>query len=144
MPKKISADHRDADLMLKVYDLRRDPVMRESRAAINATFWPKSFAAVQAVLKPDHPLNAAWRQTSTYWEMVYGIARHGIVNPDFWIESNGEGLYLFARVEPFLPKLREVNPRSFRNAEWMTTSCPTAKQIYAYYQGRVAQMLQSK
>ena len=47
-----------------------------------------------------YPLNAAWRQTSSYWEMVYSMARHGIVNPDYWVENNGEGLFLFAKVAP--------------------------------------------
>ncbi len=132
-----SADHHDAELMLKVYDLRREPVMRESRSAILAKFWPKSFEDVQAVTAPDHPLNAAYRQTSTYWEMVYGIARHGIVNPDYWMEGNGEGLFLFARIAPFLPQIRASYPRAFQNAEWMSTSCDTARAVFALFQDRV-------
>ena len=66
--------------------------MRESRAAINQKFWPKSYDDVLALTKADHPLNAAYRQVGSFWEMVYGFARHGIVHPDFWLESNGEGL----------------------------------------------------
>ena len=62
---------------------------------------------MQAVLKAEHPLNAAYRQTATYWEMVYSMARHGIVSPAFWLENNGEGLFLFVKVEPFL----ETDPR---------------------------------
>lgn len=137
MPHK-SPDHHDAELLLKVYDLRREPVMRESRVAIMSKFWPKSFEDLQAVTTtPDHPLNAAYRQTSTYWEMVYGIARHGIVNPDFWIEGNGEGLFLFARVAAFLPQVRATYPRAFRNAEWMSTSCDTARAVFTMFQERV-------
>ena len=79
--------------------------MRESRNAINRDFWPKSFADVLAVTKADHPLNAPWRQTTTYWEMVYGTVKHGIVNADYFMESNGEGLFLFARVAPYLEEL---------------------------------------
>ena len=94
MPHK-DPDHHDAELMLKVYDLRREAVMRDSRNAINAKFWPQSFEDVQAVLKPDHPLNAAYRQTTSYWEMVYGMAHHGIVHVEYLLENSGEGLLLF-------------------------------------------------
>jgi hypothetical protein len=55
--------------------------------------------------------------------MVYGIARHGIVPADFLVENNGEGLFLFARVEPYLEKIRLAGfPRAFRNAEWVATN----------------------
>ena len=100
MPKG-TPDHHDAELALRVYDMRREAVMRESRAAINQKFWPKTFDDMVALTKADHPLNAAYRQVGSFWEMVYGFARHGIVHPDFWLESNGEGMYVFAKVAPF-------------------------------------------
>ena len=54
------------------------------------------------MLAPDHPLDRAYRQTSTYWEMAYGMAKHGIVNTDYLLENTGEGMLLYAKVEPFL------------------------------------------
>ena len=54
----------------------------------------------------DNPLNAAYRQVGSYWEMVYSMARYGVVHPDFLLESAGEGIFLFARVQPFLTQLR--------------------------------------
>ncbi len=123
---KEAPDHHDADLILKLYDLRRETVMRESRNAINAKFWPRNADEALAITAPDHPLNIAYRQTSGYWEMVYGIARHGIVPPDFLVENNGEGLFLFARVEPYVEKIRQAGfPRAFRNAEWVATASET-------------------
>src|SRR3954468_10463539 len=88
-------DHHDAELVLRVYEMRREPVMRESRGEIARNFWPKSYEDVMAVVKGDHPLNPAFRQVGSFWEMVYGIARHGIVHADYFLESNGEGLFLF-------------------------------------------------
>ena len=68
--------YQDADIILRLYDMRRESVMRESRNAINAKFWPKSLEDVLAVTnKWENPLNQAFRQTSGYWEMVYGFAR---------------------------------------------------------------------
>src|SRR5450830_961918 len=111
-------DHHDAELAFRAYEMRRESVMRESRTAINRDFWPKSFAELLAITKGDHPLNAAWRQTTTYWEMVYGTVKHGIVNADYFMESSGEGIFLFARVAPYLEELRrEVSPAAFQKAE---------------------------
>ena len=142
---KETPDHHDADLVLKMYDLRREAVMRQSRSAINRDFWPKSFDDVVAVTKSDHPLNAPFRQTSTYWEMVYGMAKHGIVDADFLVENNSEGIFLFARVAPYLAQLRRMrSPRDFQYAEWITTHCETGRQLLEYYRGRVAQVLASR
>jgi len=140
MPKT-TPDHHDAELLIQVYDLRREHLLRESRRAIQSEFWPKTWADVEAVLKPDHPLNAAYRQTGTYWEMVYSFARHDIVHSGFWLENNGEGLFLFAKIEPFLAEIRAVGQATaFRNAEWVAKECPEGRPIYERIKARVAKM----
>lgn len=138
---KTTPDHHDADLLLKVYDLRREALLREARRAILRDFWPKSWSDLQEVLKAEHPLNAPYRQVGTYWEMVYSFVRYAVVHPGFWLETNGEGLFLFAKVEPFLPQLREANgPAVLRNAEWVAQECPEGRVIYERIKGRVAKM----
>lgn len=142
---KAAPDHHDAELILKVYDLRREAVMRTSRDAINRDYWPRNADEALAVLAPDHPLNAAYRQTSTYWEMVYGMAKHGVVHTDFLLESNGEGLLLFARVEPYLDAIRaKTSPRAFRNAEWIANSGDLSRAILTTFRGRVQARLGAK
>jgi len=139
--RKETPDHHDADLLIKVYDLRREAVLRQSRQAIQREFWPKSWSDVEAVLKAEHPLNAPYRQTGTYWEMVYSFARHGIVHPAFWLENNGEGLFLFAKVEPYLAQVRAAGAQTaFRNAEWVARECPEGRPIYERIKARVAKM----
>jgi hypothetical protein len=144
MLKKDYPDHHDADLVLKLYEMRREAVMRASRAAINADFWPKTWDDVMAVTKQDHPLNAAWRQVGTYWEMVYGIAKHGVVHADFMMESCGEGIFLYARIEPYLDKIRELNPFAFRNAEWVVTNSERGKALLELYRKRVQALLAAR
>ena len=135
---KHAPDHHDADLVIKLYDLRREPVMRESRDAINAEFWPKNEEQALAVLAPDHPLNRAYRQVSTYWEMVYGMAKHGIVNTDYLLENTGEGMFLFAKVEPYLEAMRQKShPRIFQNAEWVANSGEFAKTVMERFRARI-------
>jgi len=142
---KESPDHLDADLILKIYDLRREPVMRESRAKIAAEFWPKDAAEALAILKPDHPLNRAYRQTSSYWEMVYGMARHGVIHADFLVENNAEGLLLFARIEPYLEQIRSAtSPRAFQSAQWVATNSNVAQKILEGFRIRVAKTLAAR
>lgn len=142
---KDAPDHHDADLILKLYDLRREPVMRESRNSINAKFWPRNADEALAVTAPEHPLNTAYRQTAGYWEMVYGIARHGIVPADFLVENNGEGLFLFARVESYVEKIRQAGfPRAFRNAEWVATNSDTGKSMMEGLRPYIKRVLETK
>ena len=138
-------DHHDAELVLRVYEMRREAVMREARSALNQKFLPRSFDDVLAVTKADHPLNAAYRQVGTYWEMVYGFARHGIVPADFWMETNGEGLLLFAKVAPFLDRVRkEISPVAFRHAEWVSKECAEGRRLLEVFTARVKKTLESK
>lgn len=135
---KQAPDHHDAELILKFYDLRREPVMRESRDTILRDFWPRNEQECLAILAPDHPLNRAYRQTATYWEMVYGMAKYGVVHTEFLLESNGEGLFLYARVQPYLAALRKAtSPRTFEKAEWIVGSCELGKKFFDLFRARV-------
>lgn len=138
-------DHHDAELILKVYDLRRETLMRESRRRITGEFQPRSYEDVLAVTQRDHPLNAAFRQVSSYWEMVYGLARHGVVHPDYLVENNGEGLILFAKIAPWLDRYRkDTSSRSFQNAEWVATQCELGKTVFASHRARIEKQLAAK
>ena len=138
-------DYRDAELVLKLYDMRREEVMRHSRNAVNREFLPRSIEDLLAITKFDHPLNAAFRQLTTYWEMAYSFARHGIVNADFLAENAGEGLLLFAKVKPFLQEFRKAySPTAFLNAEWLVEHSAVAAQRLEWLEGRVALMMKAR
>jgi hypothetical protein len=142
---KETPDHNDAELAFRAYELRRETVMRESRNAINRDFWPKTYEDVLAVTKFDHPLNAPWRQTTTYWEMVYGTVKHGIVNADYFMESAGEGMFLFARVAPYLEELRrDVSPVAFQNAEWVAKNTAAGQRMFTMFTARVQKLLAAR
>lgn len=144
MPKG-KLKHRDAELTLQLYDLRRETVMRASRSVISGKFWPKTFAEVEELLKPDHEYNAAYRQVATYWEMVYSFARNDIMDPDFLAENNAEGLFFLAKVYPFLDELREkYSPLAFRNAEWLLNNSEEARRRFDLMRARVERMISEK
>jgi len=138
-------DHHDAEIVMRLYDLRRENVMRESREAINTQFWPRAFEDVLAITKRDHHLNRPFRQVSSFWEMVYGMVKHGIVNAEYFLESNGEGFFLFAKILPYLEAYRrEVSPVAFRNAEWTALRCPEGRELFETIQARVKKLAEAR
>lgn len=142
---KDAPDHLDADLILKLYDLRREESLRAAREKLTAEFWPKNAKEAVAIVALDHPLNRIYRQVSTYWEMVYRMARHGIIHGDFLVENNGEGMLLYAKVEPYLTEIRAAtSPRSFQNAEWVAKEVPMGRTISEHMRARVKKTLAAR
>ena len=112
----------DGDLILRLYDFRREAVMREARKEMITKFKPQTYDEFVAVTKGDHPLNTAYRMVSSYWDMAAGLAKHGALHLDLFAENCGEGLVLFAKAQPHLERLRkEVSPTSYVNLEWVVT-----------------------
>lgn len=136
---KEKADYQDLELTLRLYEMRRESVTRQSRDALNLKFWPKSYDELKAVSSDiKHDFNGPWRQMTSYWEMVYGFARHGLCNADFLVENNGEGLFLFAKIKPFLEDFRRDNsPTAFQNTEWITQNCEMGKKRFEMICARV-------
>ncbi len=144
-PMKDLPDHHDADLVLHLYELRREARMREARDVMYRDYWPSNADEACAPIPRSHPLNPAWRQTTTYWEMVFGMGEHGIVHPGYLIENSVEGLMLFARVEPWLSAVREASsPRAFRHAEWAATSTETGRTLMNELRTRVKKVMASR
>lgn len=136
-------DHHDADLVLRAYELRREPVLREARKAIVMNWWPKSLDDLKAIAVWDHPQNDSFRQVSSYWELVYGMARHGIVHSEYMADSaGGEGLILLAKVWPWLAEFRAggIGPRFLRNTEWIATETESGRELFGRLKDRIEQM----
>ena len=143
MPKDYP-DHHDADLVIRFYEMRREAVTREARKAM-AGWMPQSWDDVVALSKPDHPHNAAFRQLSGYWEMVYGMARHGIAHGEFLMENSGEGMFFYSRFAPYLAQMREhMSPRIFTNCEWVSKNTEMGKTQLAMFVARWEKMRAAK
>jgi len=133
----------DAELVLKLYDLRREAVMRENRALFIREFWPRTADDVVAVTRPDHPLNVAYRQVTTYWEMAYSFCRHGVLSAELLLDSSMEGLYIYARIEPYLAELRAAtHGRTLRSTEWIAMQTEPGREVMGIQRGRVRKRLE--
>lgn len=131
----------DGELILKLYDLRREAVMRQARSDLFTRFIPKSYEDFIAATKGDHPLNTAYRMVSSYWEMAAGLVKHGALHLELFAENCGEGLFMFAKAQPHLARLRkEVSPTSFANMEWVVTRSKEASRRLEVVKKRLAGM----
>ena len=139
-------DHHDAEIVMRLYELRRETVMRESRAAISREYWPTTLEEALAPTAMAHPLNAAWRQVTSYWEMAYGMVKGGVLHGDFLLETGGgEGFFVLAKVKPFLTEMRARGmPRTLHNTEWMAGHSEFAQGAFARFEKSVAATLAAR
>lgn len=101
----------DAEIILKLYELRTESVMRQARAWIAGEFWPATVEEFFAVVaNPADPHNAHFRQVITYWEMAAAMVLHGAVSADLFVDCNAEGFFLLAKFAHILDGIRQRNP----------------------------------
>jgi hypothetical protein len=104
-----------ANLILKLYELRRDDTMRQARNFM-FTFHP---ASAQEYMSGVMGANGAYiRMTTSYWEMACSFVVSGAIDATIFNDSNGEHIITFAKVEPFLADLRGMmGPTMLKNLE---------------------------
>ncbi len=120
MPKKPTS--ADADLILKLYDLRREAEIRKARNWWLIDFWPDSTADVMKIVQAmGTPENNWLRQVAGYWELAASLVIHGTLSEALFLEPacSGEMFLIFAKLHPFLQDVREKmqNPRMLANVE---------------------------
>jgi hypothetical protein len=109
--ERMLATPADAEIILKLYQLRTEPVMREARAWMTGEFWPNTVDDFFAVVSnPADPHNAHFRQVLTYWEMAAAMVLHGAVSAELFVDCNAEGFFLLAKFAHILEGIRERNP----------------------------------
>jgi hypothetical protein len=131
MSKKPTAD--DAQLILKLYDLRREPEMRKARNWWLVTFWPQTADEVVKIATALGTQENNWlRQVGGYWDMAAAMVLHGVINPDLFLEGgvSGEMIFIFAKIQPILKELRDKmqSPGLFSNVEKVIMGSKTGRE----------------
>ncbi len=121
-------DRGDVDLVLKLYDLRREKEMRKARTFIGG-FEPKTVDDVKAVaMNWKHKENAHFRQVLTYWGMVADFVNRGFLHPEMFAVHCGEAVFVYAKFEALLPQIRaEINPMFMAGVEQAIKSHPAVQ-----------------
>ena len=143
MAKKATAT--DAQLIMQLYDLRREAEMRKARSWWFTGFWPKTaddFMKVSST--PGSPENNWLRQVAGYWSMAASFVLHGALNAELFLQPavSGEMFIVFAKVQPFLKELREKagDPQMFGNIEKVIMGSKYGRERLKFMSKRVETM----
>ncbi len=129
--ERMLATPADADIILKLYELRTEAVMRASRAWVIGEFWPNTADEVLGLLANyADPHNPQLRQVMGYWEMAAALVVHGAVSAELFVDTNGEGFFLLAKFAHILEEIREKNPPFLSKTSELTVRFLTAGQRY--------------
>lgn len=133
----------DAQLILRLYELRREEEMRNGRRWFFGEFFPQSVDDIVAVWgNPQHPHNAHFRMVATYWDMAASFIVHGTLNGDLFLESGNEMIAVWALVGDHIEELRQkARLASFlSNIEKVIQDHPAAQERLAW----IKQMMKSR
>lgn len=113
------ATHEQAEMMLHMYEVRREPKLREARDWFAANFHVKNLEDAMRVCPPGSKENTYLRMVVGYWEMVAGIANRGLVDEELFFETTGEQWGVWEQVKPIIAGWRAMfrSPQLFSNLE---------------------------
>jgi hypothetical protein len=120
-----------ASLNLQLFDLRREPVLREARDWFVREFNPESFAELITVVSGDR--NASFRMVLGYWDMAASLVTSGAIDADAFRAAHGEIFATFSKIQPFLAELRTASGESefCKHMEAVVLGAPDADAMLA-------------
>ena len=129
--ERMLATPADAEIILKLYELRTEAVLRQARAWMTGEFWPNTADEFFAVAQnPANPHNAFFRQVTTHWEMGAAMVLHGAVSVELFVDCNGEGFFLLAKFAHILEAIREKMPTFMNKTSELVNRFPAAAARY--------------
>ncbi|MEA2173203.1 MAG: hypothetical protein QOD00_795 [Blastocatellia bacterium] len=133
-----------AKLILKLYDLRREEVMRKARSWFVGEFHPGSADEVVATAMGEN--SAYYRMVITYWEMACSFVNNGAIDEQMFNDANGEHVAVYAKIEPYVAELREKNamPQWLHHLESVVMRIPEAKEKMHAFRERIKQMMAAR
>jgi hypothetical protein len=129
-------DNYDAELLLRLYELRREEKLRRAREWLIAKFQAGSLEEFARELPPGSEENAFFRMAVSYWDMAASLVNHGLLKEELFFENTSEFWLIWEKVRHLAPALREArkNPLAWKNLEtlarkyeqWMAARAPEA------------------
>jgi hypothetical protein len=139
MPTVTVPTYEDAQLVLKLYELRREEKLRAARDWFVTKFFPQTPDEVTALTGTE---NAYYRMVTTYWEMAASFVVRGILNADLFLDSGGEMIVVWTKLAELVPQLRRNlgSENLLKNIEHVITSSPRAKERVGVTRQRIAKL----
>jgi hypothetical protein len=121
MPRKPT--HADAELLLRLYEIRRDPELRRARQWFLKDFEPTGWDEIKARYLTHTDEDRWFRMTISYWEMVATLVNRGVLHDELFFEHTGEDVVTWERCKPWLEGVRAaIRPTYLRNFEKMVAN----------------------
>jgi hypothetical protein len=143
----IQPTYDDVNLILRLYELRREQKMREAREWFAANFKANNLDELAALCPPGSKESAYHRMVISYWEMVSSFITSGVLNQEIFFQSGGELLFVWERFKGLVPLTREAykNPTLYLNLETVANAGirrmnKQAPEAYAALSARVRGM----
>jgi len=127
--------HADAELLLHLYEIRRDPELRQARAWFLSEFKPTTWADIKSRWLSHGEEDRHFRMTVSYWEMVGTLVNRGVLHPDLFFDHTGEDIVTWNRCKALIPEARaDLRPNFLHQFETMVIAHEAfrAKGIAAY------------
>lgn len=129
----MSEKQEDANLILRLYEIRRDETMRKARQWFMLDFHPESVQDILQVLMGEQ--SADFRMVASYWDMAAAMVNHGAIDEEMFNDINTEHVAIYAKLQPFLAELRAIPgvPPYFylKNLEPLVLRTPDAEERIA-------------
>jgi len=142
--------HDHANLLLRLYELRREARLREARAWYSTKFWADSAEDMLKRYPPGSEANTRLRMVTSYWEMACGMVNRGLIDDELFFESSAEFWFVWQKIKPIATELRGLysNPIAFRQIEVTSNRIETwwshaAPGLVEGHRRRIAQMRES-
>ena len=122
----------DAEIVMRLYELRREETLRKARHFMIFGFNPKTLEELRAVSRDMTAAdNVLWRQTLSYWEMAASLVLRGTVDPDLFLDTNGEGVLIYAKFHHFHAETEKESGNIFmQQTAALIAQNPAAKALY--------------
>jgi len=111
-------NHHDVDVILKLYELRREERMRKARAWLFG-YKAANAAEHRAACPPGSDEDAYFRMVTSYWDMAASFVTSGAVNKELFLQSAGEALFVWEKTKGTIVDGRKLmgNPKYLSNLE---------------------------
>jgi hypothetical protein len=135
------ATYEDANLILRLYELRREPRLREARRWFGAHFRAATMQELNVLCPPGSEENASYRMVTSYWEMAASFVTNGVIDRELFFQNCQELLFVWVRLRELLPAARQAmrSPLMWKNLEsvaaefeaWWDERSPGYMQAFA-------------
>jgi hypothetical protein len=103
--------HADAELLLHLYEMRREPELRRARKWFMSEFTPTTWADIKSRYLSNEDEDRWYRMTTSYWEMLGTLVNRGVLHGELFFDHTGEDIVTWNKIATLIPDARaDIRP----------------------------------